>query len=185
MAGSDIVGSIKQQSNKVKDGVSGVVSKTGIIDMDKQKAKPLFAKKVKMFEFIGMEVYDLYLAGKVSIHEIEPFCQQIDLLNAELAKLEKQEAKAPGGIICGCGTSLSADAKFCHSCGTKVEELSSRICVCGSSLSEESKFCQSCGRSVADIGTPQEAEKVECVCGAVVDADSAMCMECGRRVAAA
>lgn len=48
-----------------------------------------------------------------------------------------------------CGTPLPPEAKFCSSCGTKVEEAAASFCrQCGTALKAAAKFCHSCGQTV-------------------------------------
>jgi len=158
MAFKGLLSNIEQQSKGVagvvKGGIATVTAKTGIVDADKQKMKPLIAEKAKMYEFIGMEVFDLYVAGKMNLSEIEPFCKKIETLNVEITKLEAEIAQT------------------------------SNICECGEKLQKEAKFCPSCGKNTAVTSMPQAqaTNTVECVCGAAVEQSSLMCMECGRRV---
>lgn len=48
-----------------------------------------------------------------------------------------------------CGKSVPAGAKFCPSCGTKVEENAKSFCsACGKELNPGAQFCQGCGMKV-------------------------------------
>lgn len=120
------------------------------------KKKPLIAEKAKMYEFIGMEIYDLYESGQLQIDAILPFCHKIAGINQELAALENTEIQ--NGLICECGAKLHEDMNYCMACGKKValEEL----------IAQE----------------PETKTYTECVCGAVVEVGTPMCMECGRRI---
>ena len=54
---------------------------------------------------------------------------------------------APGKITCSaCGAQLSAQAKFCIECGTKVAPAVIKCAGCGSELPGGSKFCPECGQ---------------------------------------
>ena len=174
-----IMGSLDAITGTVKENVTGLVAKTGVIDVNKQKMKPLVAERAKMYEFIGMEVYDLHKAGKINLSEIEPFCRKIDELNVELSKLEPAPAQV-SGIACDCGATVQEGAKFCMACGKAVEASDKTVCTCGASIVQGAKFCAKCGKAV-DICLSQSAQIVECVCGAVIEPGSLMCMECGRR----
>ena len=57
-------------------------------------------------------------------------------------------APAEGGTVCkGCGTVLSAEERFCHVCGQKVE--ADPVCPgCGAKLHANSVFCSQCGTRV-------------------------------------
>ncbi len=154
MALGNLFNNIKEQTGNVsgllKDGVSDKTSVSG----QQKKIKQLIAEKAKMYEFIGMEVFDLYLADKMNLETIEPFCNKIETLNTEIEKLEIEIA------------------------------INSNICECGAKLQKGAKFCPACGKSTAkeDRLQAKPADVIECVCGAVVEPDSQMCMECGRRI---
>lgn len=160
MAFVNLLNNLKEQSGgitgKLKESVSGVASATGILDVNKSKMKSLVAEKAKMYEFIGMETFDLYAADKMHLEEIEPFCKKIEELNTEIVALEAEMIHAAN--ICECGQKLKAGAKFCPECGRST--------------------------SKDTVSQPQAANTVECVCGAVVEQGALMCMECGRRITA-
>ena len=157
---ADILGNLKQRTGniagKIKGNIPDAAPDAASVNSKKPKMKQLVVEKAKMYEFIGMEVFDLQSAGKINIEEIEPFCKKIGELNAEIAVLEA-EAALKATIICECGKVVLGGAKFCSACGKS-----------------------------RDIPIPQsQTENVaECVCGAVLEADALMCMECGRRVIA-
>ncbi len=56
----------------------------------------------------------------------------------------------------GCGSEVSAEAKFCPNCGTRLEEASAssgdKTCAeCGGTLRPAAKFCHHCGAAVLDV----------------------------------
>lgn len=54
-----------------------------------------------------------------------------------------------------CNSPILPDAKFCESCGAKIEPI--RLCVnCGAPLPPDAKFCETCGKPV---GKPLSGEK--------------------------
>jgi cytochrome c-type biogenesis protein CcmH/NrfG/ribosomal protein L40E len=58
-----------------------------------------------------------------------------------------------------CGKKLPTDAKFCSSCGTKVEEAAASFCRhCGTPLKPGAKFCHSCGQTADGAGLETMAE---------------------------
>ncbi len=60
-----------------------------------------------------------------------------------------------------CGTPLPPDAKFCSSCGTKVEEAPASFCRhCGTVLKSAARFCHSCGQAVDGAAAAASAEAV-------------------------
>jgi membrane protease subunit (stomatin/prohibitin family) len=57
---------------------------------------------------------------------------------------QKPQNQTSSKVCTNCGASLSAKAKFCAECGTKVE--TKRFCTnCGAELSGNAKFCAECG----------------------------------------
>lgn len=57
------------------------------------------------------------------------------------------QTPAPGKISCSaCGAQLSAQAKFCIECGTKVAPAVIKCAGCGVELPGGSKFCPECGQ---------------------------------------
>ncbi|MHB8063622.1 MAG: SPFH domain-containing protein [Ruminiclostridium sp.] len=56
-------------------------------------------------------------------------------------------ATTPEKIKCSsCGVLMSAQAKFCLECGTKVAPTTKKCVGCGNELPAGSKFCQECGK---------------------------------------
>lgn len=146
-------------------------------------------EKIKIYGFIGMEVYDLAKANKIEIVEINSYIEKMDAIDVEIQVLEKQKAelerKGTGKNICVCGYKLKPEDKFCPNCGEVVER-DTITCLCGKELSKEQKFCSSCGRRIEDIINAQEPVKTvtmkECICGAKVPQGQFMCLECGRKI---
>lgn len=146
-------------------------------------------EKVKIYGFIGMEVYDLSKENKVEIAEIKTYIEKMDALDTEIQALEKQKAelerKGTGKNICVCGYKLKPEDRFCPNCGEVVER-DTITCSCGNELSKDSKFCNVCGKRVEDIINTQEPAKAavmkECICGAKAPQGQFMCLECGRKI---
>ena len=146
-------------------------------------------EKVKVYGFIGMEVYDLAKENKIEIAEIRAYIEKMDAIDAEIQALEKQRAelerKGTGKNICSCGYKLKPEDRFCPNCGEVIEK-DTVTCSCGNELSKELKFCNVCGKRVEDIVNTREPVKAsvmkECICGAKVPQGQFMCLECGRKV---
>lgn len=59
---------------------------------------------------------------------------------------QEEKAGAPKGRFCmNCGHPLSAGAKFCEECGTKVEQNTDVCTGCGYVFKNQAKFCPECG----------------------------------------
>lgn len=148
-------------------------------------------EKVKIYGFIGMEVYDLAREKRIEIAEIKTYLDKMDAVNAEIEELEKQkeelEKKSVKKNICVCGYRLKPQDRFCPNCGEVVEK-GTVTCTCGAELDKNVKFCNVCGKSMEDIikgqqtVTAQMPAMKECICGAKVPAGQFMCMECGRKI---
>lgn len=187
--------SIKELMKKVKITESiPVVSKFQAEDGTNLKAvqKNLEEKmneKVKIYGFIGMEVYDLIKEDRIEIAEIKTYIDKMDVLNTEVQELEKQkeelERKTAKKNICACGYKLKPQDRFCPNCGEVIAK-DTILCTCGTELAKDAKFCNVCGKRIEEIVNNQEvAEEMvmkECICGAKVPAGQFMCLECGRKI---
>lgn len=163
-----------------------------------------YQERMKIFEYIGMEVYDLYKQGEISIPKADIHFQKMGEVEAEIARLEAEkqriEAEKRKTNACSCGYALSGREQFCPKCGKPVvrDEI---ICTCGNVLKREMKFCANCGRNVQELiqgatasmqggqpnvimpGNPApQPQYRECICGAKVPVGQNMCMECGRMI---
>lgn len=146
-------------------------------------------EKVKIYGFIGMEVYDLSKENRIEIVEIKSYLDKMDVLNSEIEELEKQrdelERKSVKKNICVCGYKLKPQDRFCPNCGEAVVR-DTVTCTCGTELEKTAKFCNVCGKSIEEIINSQKTAQApamkECICGAKVPAGQFMCMECGRKI---
>ena len=147
------------------------------------------SEKVKVYGFIGMEVYDLTKENKIDIAQIKTYIDKMDALNAEVEKLEKQkeelERKTAKKNICVCGYKLKPQDRFCPNCGEVIAK-DTIVCTCGTELAKDTKFCNVCGKCIEEIMNNQipvkEVVMKECICGAKVPAGQFMCLECGRKI---
>lgn len=154
MALGNLFNNIKEQTGNVSEKLKEGVSEMASASVHHKKLKQLITEKAKMHEFIGMEVFDLYLANTMNMEAVEPFCNKIEALNTEIEELELEIS------------------------------MNSNMCECGAKLQKGVKFCPSCGKSTAKEDRLQSKvqDTTECVCGAVIELGSQMCMECGRRI---
>ncbi|MGI6173602.1 MAG: zinc-ribbon domain-containing protein [Christensenellales bacterium] len=61
--------------------------------------------------------------SKESFETADAFCERIDSLRAELSQMQRAIDKKRNRNRCAkCGATLTANAKFCVECGTKVEQ---------------------------------------------------------------
>lgn len=88
-----------------------------------------------------------------------------------------------------CGTENSSGARFCMSCGSKLEQ-EKKICnICGAESSGEAMFCQKCGSSLSNSGVKVESVNAEysnskkCrICGHENEAKETYCKLCGSQL---
>ena len=82
------------------------------------------------------EIFDEFLTNRKFIDKI-------------FEGVEIEQTHAEEKILCkNCSRELPHDAKFCSSCGTKVEKQKDTCSNCGSKLAKDSKFCGKCGTAV-------------------------------------
>lgn len=118
----------------------------------------------KKFHEFGKIAYERYKDNspeefKENISEISEQYNKIDSLKKELSDLN-------GKIICPeCGTANLKEAKFCSSCGHKIERIEKKpsnksFCGnCGAELKENALFCSSCGAKIELPSKPKEEVK--------------------------
>ena len=155
----------------------------------KKELEDLMNAKVKIYGFIGMEIYDLSRENKIEIPQIQNYLDNMDKINQSIEDMEKaikeKEAKNAGKNVCACGNKLKPQDRFCPNCGEVVRG-DTVICTCGAELGKGVKFCNSCGKSMEDIlkalEEPRQLPMKECICGAKVPAGQFMCLECGRKI---
>lgn len=147
-------------------------------------------ERAKVYGFIGMDVYDLYKQGKVSIAELDVHFEKMEALEKEIEELtvekQRQEMQTKGSSVCSCGQPLTAENLFCPSCGKPVDN-GMIVCSCGKTVKSDMQFCSFCGRDLqlekqrVGNASPQITYR-QCICGAQVPGDQFMCMECGRKI---
>lgn len=155
----------------------------------KKELEEKMSEKMKIYGFIGMEVYDLSKKGRIDVPEIKSYLDKMDEIGTETEDLEKkiaeQEIRIAGKNICTCGCKLKPQDRFCPNCGEEVPK-DTVLCTCGTELDKNCKFCTACGKKMEDIIREKEEAKRpimrECICGAKVPEGQFMCMECGRKV---
>lgn len=152
-------------------------------------------EQIKVYQLIGMEVYDLVKEGRTDIPQIKGYIDKIDDIIARISELEKsieqlEAEKAGGKRVCSCGCELAPGAHFCPKCGASVAVQNTTItCTCGAVIPANSVFCISCGKRIAVpaaesdlLTTAAEPKMKQCICGAMVPEGQFVCYECGRKV---
>ena len=124
---------------------------------------------------------------------IASYQEQIQIKKAAVSQ-PQQSAYSTGCCCASCGAPLPPDAKFCTTCGAKVEltppepvETPSRVCPkCGNQLASDALFCASCGAKFEEPAAavpPQEATApTTCPnCGQSLSPDTQFCPICGEK----
>lgn len=129
----------------------------------KGQLRRLDTQITEMVTAVGVQAVGLHKAGKLNSPELQPLCQHIVELEAELAqqraelaRLEALAAPAPPEPtrVCGhCGRPLPEEATFCPYCGQAAAPEAApeeeRFCAhCGAPLREGARFCAGCGKMV-------------------------------------
>lgn len=162
-------------------------------------------EKTKIYNYIGMETYDLYKAGKLTHPELDIYFEKMNALEQEIANIQMEIDKAKmsvnGSLKCTCGNMLSPGAQFCSKCG-KAVETNLITCSCGRQAKRDAVFCSYCGQKISElpaatnnreypeisggaVPVKMQAGQIrgkECICGAIIPVGQSMCMECGRRI---
>lgn len=118
-------------------------------------------ERAKIYGYIGMETYELFKQGKVSIPEMDVYFENMKTLEEEIEALEKEKQQL------------------------EVQNKGNRVCSCGNVLSAKDRFCSNCGKALFQMEEPSgqdNSDYKECICGAKVQEGAFMCMECGRKI---
>lgn len=157
-------------------------------------------EKSELYKYIGMEICDLWKAGRIHVQDLEVFFAKAKALEQEIleieAEMQRAEMQKKGNRVCTCGFQLTGKDRFCPQCG-KTVETGIALCACGQQLEGDMQFCPNCGSPVksmgkerveaADFDSPNaessaQVKYKECICGAKVPEGQFMCMECGRKI---
>ncbi len=153
--------------DKVDEGISTITTKSKeALELAKLRSqmRQLEKDKEEKISALGRLVYDMARMDAYSEEKINQFCQrlretdrQLVLTETEIRRLQEPSLSEGGHFdgSCECGAGLTANQKFCASCGRDVSGLidqikkpteNSRPCsTCGSEIKETAKFCAKCG----------------------------------------
>lgn len=126
--------------DKLKKGLDEGLTKMKVkskelVDSTKIKGEisNLNQRKSALLLTLGTEFYDMYKSGtfdmekfKDKFNELENIEKQIELKEKELEEVHKTAEEvigkpSPKVKKCSCGAELPLDAKFCTSCGSKLD----------------------------------------------------------------
>ena len=104
----------------------------------KGQLKRLDAQIAEMVTAVGVQAVGLHKAGNLNSPELQPLCQHIVELEAELAQQRAELARLEA---------LAAPAPL-----PEAAALEERFCAhCGAPLREGARFCARCGKAVAHV----------------------------------
>ncbi|WP_199624430.1 zinc ribbon domain-containing protein [Paenibacillus alkalitolerans] len=112
--------------DKFKQGASEAAKKAQqTVELTRLKTQISVKEKEieKSYNFIGKAVFEAFSKGDMSQSESEvrAVCQLISQLKQEIKLLDQKIIDVRNEKECVCGTSVSANAKFCPECGNKFD----------------------------------------------------------------
>ena len=108
---------------------------------------------------LGQYIFEQYLSGGQLDETAVDYCREIqageesiEALNAEIQRLKAAPAQEEPAVCKNCGESLHSDAKYCPTCGAKVEGQPVKMfCpACGREVTEDTRFCSACGTKIKE-----------------------------------
>lgn len=162
----DFKDKVKDVSRKVSDVAEKtyktVASKsTQIIEETKLKIKLNDTEEeiAKLFEEIGLNIYEQYKSGKKIDTGIVKTCKRIDKLYKDIDKMDTKVLYLKNLRVCeNCNEAIGVDNKFCPVCGYKQkkikikeeiknENITTKICSqCETVHGEDVNYCTKCGQ---------------------------------------
>ena len=131
---------------------------------------------------LGAAYYSQWKSKLVETSTFEDLCDEIktkeETIGSNLEKIETLQRENEqilgtqsqnGTVICACGKVNSSAAKFCLSCGHKLEvkpelvqdeSAEMKSCICGNMVKKTAKFCSKCGNKFDVKETNQPTENV-------------------------
>ncbi len=108
---------------------------------------------------LGQYIFEKYLSGGQLDETAAEYCraiqageETIEALNTEIQRLKAVPVREAAAVCKNCGEALQSEAKFCPTCGAKVEgQPARRFCpACGREVTEETRFCSACGTKIRE-----------------------------------
>ena len=164
----DKVTEISKKAGKVAtDTYNTVADKSGKL-LEEAKARMSISdmeKEIdKMYESMGVTIYDNYKKGEEVGKVFTKECKKIDKLNKEIEDLNKKILFNRGLRVCeNCDETIPTEAIFCPNCGEKQKPIK---------IKEAKK---------ADKDEKEEVQKEHVCpqCGKIEPPDSRFCTKCG------
>lgn len=145
--------------NKIQDSLQQGKQKLQTVQEISQQKKIIqdaSSKRALLLIQAGEEVYRKVRNGDIQNEELkERFNLLIELdqriYGAQQMITSLNQANSDSMSCTGCGSAVTANDKFCGSCGTQVvipnsEELDTKVChTCDQSVPANTQFCNCCG----------------------------------------
>lgn len=154
----------KKVGNVAEKTYKTVASKsTKIIEETKLKIKLSDTEEEisKMFEDIGLSVYEKYKSGEKIDTEVAKVCKRIEKLYKEIEQMDTKVLYLKNLRVCeNCNEAIGVNNKFCPACGykqkkvkikeeEKKEEVLAKKCPdCESVYGEDVNYCTKCGQKL-------------------------------------
>lgn len=155
------MGFLDEVSKKASDVYKGAADKTNKLARESKLKSKINQNKTAisgLYSDIGKKVYEKHVKQEnVDINvDLAEECKKIDELSAEIEECSNEILECRNKKKCpNCATELERDAKFCHVCGAKQEELpepeekipegKKKCPKCQSIIDIDTKFCSICG----------------------------------------
>ena len=144
---SDIVSTTGKELNKKAKDLVSTSKLESQINLEEEKIHNIYVQ-------IGTEYYDQYKDDPVN--PFAKLCEQITASKSTIEELKKEMERLKGLQRCpSCGASVSVEAAFCPSCGTKMPEVKVEEAV-----QETKEAAEGIGEKASEV-VEQVKEKVE------------------------
>lgn len=113
-------------SKTISDAAEAVGKKTeAFIKIQKIRGQMHAAKHLveKNYKDLGEIIFRRYAAGEAVDEEVAIICEEVSQINANLAELREELAKARGCRVCpACEAEVPWEAEYCMKCGSPIPE---------------------------------------------------------------
>ena len=114
-------------SRTISDAAEAVGKKTeAFIKIQKIRGQMHAAKHLveKNYKDLGEIIFRRYSAGEAVDEEVAIICEEVSQINANMAELREELAKARGCRVCPtCEAEVPWEAEYCMKCGSPIPEM--------------------------------------------------------------
>ncbi|MBM4139875.1 MAG: zinc ribbon domain-containing protein [Nitrospira sp.] len=147
---------ISKISSKSKEAIELAQLRNQLRHLGKEKEEKINALGRLAYDMLRKDEYNEQRLKELYLH-INEVDRQIVNVEEEIKKVQAMSASEDIGIVarCECGAGITANQKFCASCGGDVkavtmqpsapQEVMKRCSTCGAEIKETAKFCGKCG----------------------------------------